>query len=143
MTRFMHILCPVDFSATSQHALDHAAAIAQRDRARLSVLYVFANLPTMDVPPLVLSPADTERIRLDLQRMCARIPPAVPVDLLIREAGPVPAAIAAEQVSLGADLLVLGTHGRSGFQEVPASQVKNGQAICRRSKSLLSGSRRA
>ena len=123
MTRFTHILCPVDFSDTSQHALDHAVAIAQRDQARLSVLYVFANLPTMDVPPLVLSPADTERLRVDLQRMCAHIPPAVPVDLQIREAGRVPPAIAAEQVSLGADLLVLGTHGRSGFQHMVLGSV--------------------
>ena len=123
MSRFTHILCPVDFSDTSQHALDHAAAIAHRDQARLTVLYVFANLPSMDVPPLVLSPADRERIRVDLQRMCASAPKAVPVDLVVREAERVYRTILEEQNGLGADLLVLGTHGRSGFQHMVVGSV--------------------
>lgn len=123
MSRFTHILCPVDFSDTSQHALDHAAAVAHRDQARLTVLYVFANLPSMDVPPLVLSPADGERIRADLQRMCANFPKTVPVDLVVREAERVYRTILEEQNGLGADLLVLGTHGRSGFQHLVLGSV--------------------
>lgn len=123
MSRFAHILCPVDFSDISQHALDHAAAIAQRDHARLTVLYVFANLPAMDVPPLVLSPADRERIRVDLQRMCAKVPPAVQVDLRVLEAERVHRTILAEQAASGADLLVLGTHGRSGFQHLVLGSI--------------------
>jgi nucleotide-binding universal stress UspA family protein len=123
MPRFTHILCPVDFSDTSQHALDHAAAIAQRDQARLTVLYVFANLPSMDVPPLVLSPADRERIRVDLQRMCAAVPKAVHVDFVVREAERVYRTILEEQNGLGVDLLVLGTHGRSGFQHMVLGSV--------------------
>jgi nucleotide-binding universal stress UspA family protein len=123
MSRFTHILCPVDFSDTSQHALDHAAAIALRDQARLTVLFVFENLPSMDVPPLVLSPADRERIRVDLQRMCAHVPKAVPVDLVVREAERVYRTILQEQNGLGADLLVLGTHGRSGFQHMVLGSV--------------------
>lgn len=123
MSRFTHILCPVDFSDTSQHALDHAAAIAHRDQARLTVLYVFANLPSMDVPPLVLSPADRERIRVDLQRMCANVPKTVPVDLVIREAERVYRTILEEQNGLGVDFLVLGTHGRSGFQHLVLGSV--------------------
>jgi nucleotide-binding universal stress UspA family protein len=123
MSRFTHVLCPVDFSDTSQHALDHAAAIAHRDQARLTVLFVFANLPSMDVPPLVLSPADRERIRVDLRRMCANVPNAVHVDLVVREAERVYRAILEEQNGLGADLLVLGTHGRSGFQHMAVGSV--------------------
>jgi nucleotide-binding universal stress UspA family protein len=123
MPRFTHILCPVDFSDISQHALDHAAAIAQRDQARLTVLYVFVNLPSMDVPPLVLSPADRERIRVDLQRMCAKVPPEVHVDLLVREAERVHRTILAEQLELAVDLLVVGTHGRSGFQHLVLGSV--------------------
>ena len=118
MSRVAHILCPVDFSDISQHALDHAAAIAQRDQARLTVLYVFANLPSMDVPPLVLSPADRERIRDDLRRMCAKVSPSVPIAHRVVEAERVYRTILAEQVDLGADLLVLGTHGRSGFDRL-------------------------
>ena len=123
MSRFTHILCPVDFSDTSQHALDHAAAIAHRDQARLTVLYVFANLPSMDVPPLVLSPADRERIRVDLQRMCANVPKAISVDLVVREAERVYRTILEQQNGFGADLLVLGTHGRSGFQHMVLGSI--------------------
>ena len=118
MSRFTHVLCPVDFSDVSQHALDHAAAIAQRDQARLTVLYVFANLPSMDVPPLVLSPADRERILIDLRRMCAKVAPAVHVEHRVHETERVDRAILAEQADLGADLLVLGTHGRSGLRHM-------------------------
>lgn len=118
MSRFAHILCPVDFSDISQHALDHAAAIAHRDGARLTVLYVFANLPTMDVPPLVLSAEARQRLLSDLRRMCAHVPPGVRLDLRVQEAGRVHQTILEERADLGADLLVLGTHGRSGVQHV-------------------------
>lgn len=123
MSRFTHVLCPVDFSDVSQHALDHAAAIAHRDHARLTVLYVFANLPAMDVPPLVLTPADRRRILVDLQRMTAKLPADVRPDLRIQEAERVPRTILAEQADLGADLLVLGTHGRSGVQRFVLGSV--------------------
>ena len=123
MSHFTHVLCPVDFSDVSQHALDHAAAIAHRDQARLTVLYVFANLPAMDVPPLVLSPADRERLMVDLQRMCANVPSDVRVDRRVREAERVHRTILAEQAALGADLLVLGTHGRSGFQHMVLGSI--------------------
>ena len=29
MTEIRHILCPIDFSATSRHALEHALAVAR------------------------------------------------------------------------------------------------------------------
>ena len=45
------ILCPIDFSDISRHALAHAAAIAKWYEARLTMMYVFVNLPTVDVPP--------------------------------------------------------------------------------------------
>ena len=48
MIRIEQLLCPVDFSEIAQHALDHAVAIARWYEARLTVLYVFANLLSMD-----------------------------------------------------------------------------------------------
>jgi nucleotide-binding universal stress UspA family protein len=118
MIRIAHVLCPVDFSEISQHALDHAAAIARWYEARLTVLYVFANLPTMDLPPLVLEDADRERLMDDLRRMAAAIPREVPVEFRIEEAGYVHEEILAQLGATHADLLVLGSHGRSGFQRL-------------------------
>ena len=118
MIRIAHVLCPVDFSEISQHALDHAAAIARWYEARLTLLYVFANLPTMDLPPLVLEDADRERLLSDLRRMAAAVPRDVPVEFRIQEAGFVHEEILAQLGATHADLLVLGTHGRSGFQRL-------------------------
>jgi nucleotide-binding universal stress UspA family protein len=118
MVQITHVLCPVDFSEISQHALDHAAAIARWYEARLTLLYVFANLPTMDLPPLVLEDADRERLMSDLRRMVAAGPRDVPVEFRIHEAGYVHEEILAQVGATHADVLVIGTHGRSGFQRL-------------------------
>jgi len=53
-----HVLCPIDFSDFSRHALDHAVAIAHLYEARVTVLHVSSPahegmlLSTMGVPPL-------------------------------------------------------------------------------------------
>lgn len=62
MIPITHVLCPIDFSDISQHALAHAAAIARWYEARLTVFYVFVNLPTVEGPPLVLDDTDRERL---------------------------------------------------------------------------------
>jgi nucleotide-binding universal stress UspA family protein len=118
MVQITHVLCPVDFSEISQHALDHAAAVARWYEARLTLLYVFANLPTMDLPPLVLEDADRERLMSDLRRMAAAVPRDVPVEFRIQEAGYVHEEILAQLSAMHADVLVIGTHGRAGFQRL-------------------------
>ena len=118
MIQITRILCPVDFSDISQHALDHAAAIARWYDARLIVLYVFVNVPTMDLPPLVLENADRARLMGDMRTMAARVPSQVPLDFRLREAGYAHDEILSEIAATAADLLVLGTHGRSGFQRL-------------------------
>jgi nucleotide-binding universal stress UspA family protein len=118
MTRIAHVLCPVDFSETSQHALDHAAAIAGWYEAQLTILYVFANVPTMDLPPLVLEDADRARLMTSLKEMARRVPATVRTDFSIQEAPFVHDEVLAQIAATHADLLVLGTHGRSGFQRL-------------------------
>ena len=118
MIHIKQILCPVDLSDISQHALDHAAAIAHWYQSRLTVLYVFANLPVMDVPPLVLEDADRERLMVAMRQMTARVPRDVAVHLSVQEADNVHDEILAQVSATHADLLVLGTHGRSGFQRL-------------------------
>lgn len=118
MIRITHVLCPVDFSDISQHALDHAAAIARWYEARLTLLYVFANFPVVDVPPLVLEAPDRERLMGGMRGMAAAIKGQVPVDFRIEEAPHVHEEILAQLGATHADLLVLGTHGRSGFQRL-------------------------
>ena len=117
MIPITHVLCPIDFSDISQHALAHAAAIARWYEARLTVLYVFVNLPTMDGPPLVLDNADRERLMAQMRRFAA-VPSTVPTEFRIQEGGFAHDEIVAQIAATHADLLVLGTHGRSGFQRM-------------------------
>jgi nucleotide-binding universal stress UspA family protein len=117
MIRIKSVLCPVDFSEISQHALDHAASIARWHDARLTMLNVFPNLPVLDVPPLVLEPAYRERLLAKMRGMAAEVSD-VALDFRIQDAGSIHAEILAQVDATGADLLVLGTHGRSGFQRL-------------------------
>jgi nucleotide-binding universal stress UspA family protein len=118
MIRVTQILCPVDFSTLSQHALDHAAALATWYEAGLTLLYVFVNLPTMDVPPLVLEERDRERLLAGLKKMARAVPPRIPLEFRVQQAEYVHDEIVAQLEATRADLLVLGTHGRSGFQRL-------------------------
>jgi nucleotide-binding universal stress UspA family protein len=112
------ILCPIDFSDNSLHALAHAAAIARWYEARLTMLYVFANLPTIDAPPLLLGESERARLTARMRELAAVVPSGVPVDCQIQDAGLVHDGILTQVEATQADILVLGTHGRSGFQRL-------------------------
>lgn len=115
MIRIARVLCPVDFSEFSRRALDHAAAIAQWYGASLHVLHVFPTMPVMDLPPLVLDRAHRERLATALREFTARVPAGVVLDLRVQDAEDVRTEILRQESEIDADLLVLGTHGRSGF----------------------------
>ena len=117
-TSIERILCPIDFSDTSHHALAHAAAIARWYEARLSLLYVFVSLPTVDVPPVMLDEDDRERLIAQMREFACIVPRDVSVEYQVQEAGLVHDAIVRHASAAHADLLVLGTHGRSGFQHL-------------------------
>lgn len=117
-TSIARILCPIDFSDISHHALAHAAAIAKWYEAQLTMLYVFVSLPTVDVPPVVLEDEDRSRLIAQMRELACIVPREVPVDCQVREAGLVHDAIVTQVDATQADMLVLGTHGRSGFQRL-------------------------
>ena len=123
MIQITHILCPVDFSEFSLRALDHAAALARWYEARLTVLNVFPTVPTLDLPPIVMEETDRERIMADLRRFTGHVPEEVPLDLRIREASDIHREILGQAEALGADLLVIGSHGRSGFERLLLGSV--------------------
>jgi nucleotide-binding universal stress UspA family protein len=123
MAHITRILCPVDFSEFAHRALDHAAAIAGWYEARLTVLYVFPNLAAMDLPPVMMEDQDRENILQDMTRFTAHLPPAVQLDLRVVEASDVHQEILAQAKTLAADLLVVGSHGRSGFERLLLGSV--------------------
>ena len=126
------ILCPTDFSESSRHALTHAVQLARWFGASLTVLHVyplpvappsviFGGLPG-PIPggapyPPTLSPerAHDEAMatlshfvsHVDLTGLTLHLDagPGTPVERILSEAD-----------RLRGDLIVLGTHGHSGFQ---------------------------
>ena len=123
MTSIERILCPIDFSDISQHALGYATAIARWYQARLTVLFVYSNVAAMDLPPLILDDVDRARLLSEMRRFASCVPSTVPVDFLLQEAGFAHDEIVAQASATRADLLVLGTHGRSGFQHLVLGSV--------------------
>ncbi len=131
MVRLTSILCPVDLSDGSRHALDHALALARSYHARLTVMEVSWPLvpPPADpaaagmFPAPIATAADIEELKEGLRLFAARgTETGVAMDLQVREGAVVP-GILHEAHRIGADLIVLGTHGRSGFDRLLLGSV--------------------
>lgn len=142
MSEITRILCPVDFSEPSRHALDHAVALARWFGAKVSVLHVHQlTTPTFAAGPYVgleglepMSLTDVERGEL-LQAVNEFVAPdraaGIPIDTLLHEDANVPGAIIDHAEALGADLVTMGTHGRSGFERLMLGSVA--EKVLRRS----------
>jgi nucleotide-binding universal stress UspA family protein len=111
------ILCPTDFSETSAHAVDQAVTIAGYYRAAISALHV--------VQPIELS-ADIESLDTLRQETAAFFDAAtkagVTVDVQV-ELGPPVHRILDHAARLPADLVVMGTHGSSGFEHLVLGSI--------------------
>ena len=122
MVTIDRILCPVDLSAFSHHALRHALALAEWYRARITIFHAYSG-PRSVLPPLladdsVLSPIQAEEVAEEVRRFCgASINGYEHVEILARD-GIATREIVELAEELPADLLVLGTHGRTGFERL-------------------------
>jgi nucleotide-binding universal stress UspA family protein len=131
MTGFKRILCPVDFSACSRHALDEAIAIAHLYDGCVTALHVFpiaipadpfGGLP--DFQPFRL----TDRHRAHILGQLSAFTTAEGAEprritVALREGVDVHAEILEAANQMKSDVIVVGTHGRSGFQHVMLGSV--------------------
>ena len=123
MVEIGRILCPVDFSDFSGRALHHAMAMARWYGARLTVLNVVVDLPTLDVPPIELTDADRQQLLMDMRRLAGQPPPDLSIDFLVRESPDVRREILDQVAALKANLVVIGSHGRGGFEKLLLGSV--------------------
>lgn len=124
-----HILCPVDFSDASSHALDQAVVLAGWYGARITALHVdtvaarVEGLAHPEGDGLRLEAAERQRLQDRLAVFCQPATAAdVAVDLRVVLGHPV-TAILEHAASLPADLIVMGTHGASGFEHLVLGSV--------------------
>ncbi len=131
MTEIKRILCPVDFSDASRHAIDHAITIAGWYKSRITALHV-TNPIFLPIASVELAgyrdesePQDTEfnRLQADLTASVRSATAAgIGVDVRI-ESGPATARILDCAAALPADLIVIGTHGAGGFEHLILGSV--------------------
>lgn len=130
MVEFRNILCPIDLSDASIRPLAYAAAFARWYDARLTVLHVVPTFDPMQVrsgaledPVRIVYPMPREEILGDLRRALDAAGAGAADVTLAAEAGDPVQTIVDHAVRTAADLLVMGTHGRSGFDRLLLGSV--------------------
>lgn len=122
-----HILVPHDFSETGEHALTFALDLAQPLGARVTVLHVY-EVPAFAFPEMPVETSDlTGQIERASQSALDSVVtraqrPGVDVRALLRE-GTVWSEIQLAAGETRADLVVMGTHGRSGLSRALLGSV--------------------
>lgn len=128
MIEFKRILCPVDFSDSSNRALAHAAALARWYEAQLTLLHVVPTFDPMQVPaelgvPVqIVNPMTREEIIGQMRPFLERAGVSSEAQL-IAEAGDASTTIIDQALTTRADLIVIGTHGRRGFKRLLLGSV--------------------
>lgn len=124
------ILCPIDFSEASRHALDHAVALAGWYGGHVSTLHIYEPAPAgasgtlMGPYPFRPIPTviDVSRMREALGDFVRAAGAPDPVDVCI-EPGRTADVIVDRARTLPADLIAIGTHGVGGFDHLVLGSV--------------------
>jgi len=129
MALFSTILFPTDFSEHSQFAREHAVSLCRECGARLMVLHVIEEpIYPIDVTPFGFSPVELardcrDRVAKQMAQLIEEIGnEGIEVESLIVDGKPFVQIIGVAREK-GADLIVIGTHGRSGLSHVLLGSV--------------------
>lgn len=127
--RISRILAPTDFSELATHALRYASELARRTNAELVVMYADPFLPP---PHFTSAQVDTMASSLAMQKANARtelvkyatanISEGVRYRTEVVEDRAVTAIVRAA-AEFDADIIVMGTHGRTGFNRLTLGSV--------------------
>jgi nucleotide-binding universal stress UspA family protein len=121
-------LVPLDFSESANQALDYAITLAGKLGARLTLLHVMQSLPLggvdmgVTIPLAYLQDLEAE-IRRSMESCLERVTAAgLEGDMVIVHGVPFHEIIEAAKTHQ-VDLIVMGTHGRTGFHHVLLGSV--------------------
>lgn len=130
MIEMTRILCPVDFSEPSRHALEHAVALARWYESEVVALHVL-HTPFAPQPPILFAEfseramqlADVESRQAEIRKWLSPVQQAgVNVDVVLDEGDPA-ARIIAQAKAQNASLIAMGTHGLTGFERAMLGSV--------------------
>jgi nucleotide-binding universal stress UspA family protein len=128
--KFKQILCPTDLSEASVPSLTYAAAFAVWYGARLTVLHVVPTFEPITVGPgafygplQTVLPLSRDEVLGEMRRITdsAGIG-SIHANLSAQEGDPTK-TIVEQALATAADLVVMGTHGRSGFERLLIGSV--------------------
>lgn len=131
MMNLARILCPIDFSDASRHAFEQAVVIGGFFKARLTVLHVynqvFLPVPGLAMPTVgegVTAGSDEEaRLREQAEAYVAPARAAgLTVEMVVEPGLPIPHILGRADRDRS-DLIVMGTHGSSGFEHLVLGSV--------------------
>lgn len=130
MINIRRVLCPIDFSDCSRRALDHAVAIANWYDSTITLVYVSPIVPLAAyapgsgvVPSANLMPEEREALLTSMKQFAvAQGGSETRFDYILGEGGTAAQILNAAD-TLASDLVVIGTHGRSGFERLMLGSV--------------------
>ncbi len=130
---YHRILVPIDGSATSEHALDEAIKFAQQQKAYIEVLYVMEDIMYAEADDFLNYAELVQSIRVRGEKILARAKNklqetgiAHEEKLLEAHGDRIANIIVKEADSNLIELIIIGTHGRSGFSRILLGSVAEG-----------------
>lgn len=122
MGAFARVLCPIDFSDASAHAVRYARLIANWSGAQLVLQHVYAAPALPDVAPAVPT-RELDQLSDEAKAFARRAGCTDPLPIVAVDTGLAADAIIARTSRDGTDLLVMGTHGSGGFRHLVLGSV--------------------
>jgi nucleotide-binding universal stress UspA family protein len=126
-------MVPYDFSLCSRSAVDLAVAEARVHGASILLLHVVELMPRFGPDTTLILPEDgvtpvgihayfRRRAEVEVAKLAGELPGSVATRWMVREGVPVHEILAVAHEQL-ADVIVMGTHGRTGVRHALAGSV--------------------
>lgn len=129
---FKNILLATDGSAASEHAATVAVGLARTHGARLTALYVVDPYPYLGVGEtnpmgfqayMASAQEHAATAHAKVAAMCSKDAPGVELQVLMAEDVAASAGIVETAKAQGSDLIVVGSHGRTGIARLMLGSV--------------------